>query len=166
MEPRSWNLKGLCLYELKKYDEAISAMMRSSNLIQRIFSYGYQKKHDFKNTGRIEEAINCFNKLIEIDNNNLDGWNSKARMLAIKDDNQEAISITTKSLEKEPNNSDALRIKGLALYNLHKYKEAIKCYDKAIQIHRNDAEALYNRACSKIKKGDIKNYIADLKKSN
>lgn len=61
-------------------------------------------------------------------------------------------------LAKAPVNSNALD-------NLGRYEEAIDCYDKCLDLNCNDAHAWYNRPCSKVKKSDIENGLADLKKA-
>jgi tetratricopeptide (TPR) repeat protein len=59
----------------------------------------------------------------------------------------------------------ALNNKGSALYNLGKYKEAIECYDNSLEIDPKYVDAWYNRACSKVRKGDIDDGLTDLKKA-
>jgi tetratricopeptide (TPR) repeat protein len=56
-----------------------------------------------------------------------------------------------------PNYADALYNKGVSLYYLARYEEGMTIFGRALKIDSNNAGLWYNRACSKIKKGDTEN---------
>jgi Tfp pilus assembly protein PilF len=45
------------------------------------------------------------------------------------------------------------------------YTNALSCLDKALEIDPKNALAWYNKACHKVKKGDIDNGLVDLKRA-
>ena len=64
----AWNSKALSLYNMQKYQDAIS----------------------------------CYDKVIEIDAGNIDAWNDKGRSLYNMQKSQDAISCYDKALEIDP----------------------------------------------------------------
>jgi tetratricopeptide (TPR) repeat protein len=56
---------------------------------------------------RYDEAIQCFNKAIEIEPDNADAWYNKGVALYKWKRNKEAIESFDKSLTIDPNNADA-----------------------------------------------------------
>jgi len=95
--------------------------------------------------GKYDEAIECYDKAIEIDPNNPVVWNNKGLALYHLDKHEEAIKCYDKAIEIDPNDADTWNNKGLALYHLDKHEEAITSYDKAIEIDPNDADTWNNK---------------------
>jgi tetratricopeptide (TPR) repeat protein len=70
-----------------------------------------------------------------------------------------------KSLDIDSKSLIALNNKGVVLSRLRRYKEATEHYDKALEIDPNYTFAWYNRACNKVKSGEIEIALIDLKKA-
>ncbi len=62
-------------------------------------------------------------------------------------------------------NSKQIILKGNEYFSKDEYNDAIEYHAKALAIEPGDADALYNKACSKVKNGDIDNGLADLRRS-
>jgi tetratricopeptide (TPR) repeat protein len=170
----AWNNKGWSLSNLKKYEEAKECCKKAIEI-----GFGYAAA--WNNKGRTEqltgnayynleeyqEAIECYDKALEIDPKYGDAWNNKGLSLDGLKKYEEAIECYDKALEINPKNGDAWNNKGWSLSNLKKYEEAIECYDKALEIDpkKGYTHSLYNRACSKVKKGDIDGGLEDLRKA-
>ena len=130
---KAWNNKGLTYHELANYDEAIKCYDKAIEIKSDYYEGWYNKGLTYHELANYDEAIKCYDKAIEIKSDYYEGWYNK----------------------------------GLTYHELANYDEAIKCYDKAIEIKSHyaifkDPDSLYNRACSKIKKGQIHEGLNDL----
>ena len=93
---------------------------------------------DLVNLGKHNEAIQCFDKALEIDVNFSNSWLNKGFSLYHVGKHSDAIQCYDKALEIDANDVDAWYNKGNALYASGKYTEAIQCYDKALEIDPNN----------------------------
>ena len=123
------------------------------------------KGNTLNNLERYQEAIECYNKVIEIDQNDTIALNTKNNLIQkIQDednklkandyfnkglnetDDKIKIDLFNKSIELNSNVSDVYLAKGNTLIDLEKYHEAIQCYNKVIQMNpNNSSEAIYNK---------------------
>ena len=72
------------------------------------------------NLGRSKDAINSFNKIIDVDEKNTDALNAKGLALDRLGDYKEAIKCYDLVLENDELNTDAMNSKGLALQRIGK----------------------------------------------
>ena len=100
------------------------------------------------NLNRFDEAIECYDKALKINPNNVKAWNNKAFALHNLNRLDEAIECYNKSLEIDPNFISSLRNKAFALRTLNRLDEAIECYDKVLKIDPNDFGVWNNKAFS------------------
>jgi tetratricopeptide (TPR) repeat protein len=98
--------------------------------------------------GRYEEAIQCYDKAIELDPRWAGAWIGKANSLNNLGRYEEAIHWCDKAIEVEPRYTFAWNNKGNALNSLGRYEEAIQCYDKAIELDPQLAMAWNNKGSS------------------
>ncbi len=84
--------------------------------------------------GKYNEAIECYDKSIEIDSNNPVVWNNKGLALNLLGKYNEAIASYDNSIKIDPNDADVWNNKGLALNALGNDNEAKKCYDKSREL--------------------------------
>jgi tetratricopeptide (TPR) repeat protein len=130
---------GTKIQEIKAGDLQISRkelLLKESRLKANI--YYYKEEYD--------EAIKCYDKVLEIDPNDIFALNNKGLALDDLGKHDEAIKCYDKVLEIDPNYAAAVWYnKGLALYHLGNYNEAIKCYDKALEIDPSYINALINK---------------------
>ena len=112
-----------------------------SKTAEEWFNEGY----DLYNQGRYEEAIECYNKALEIDPDYGDAWNNKGIVLDDLGRYEEAIECYNKALEIDPDNAYVWNNKGVSLYHLGRYEEAIECYNKALEIDPNYGDAWFNK---------------------
>ena len=94
---------------------------------------------------KYDEAIQYFDKVLEIDPKNVDALNNKGVSLGNLHKYDEAIQYFDKVLEIDPKNVDALNNKAAALIKLAKYDEAIQYLDKVLEIDPKNAIALSNK---------------------
>ena len=91
--------------------------------------------------GKYDEAIQAYNKALEINPQFADAWSSKGNALNSLSKYDEAIQACDKAIEINPQFAEAWNNKGAALYYQGKYDEAIQAYDKAIEINPQFADA-------------------------
>lgn len=84
---------------------------------------------------RHEEAIRCFDGVLEIDSEHVDAWFGKGHALADVGRYEEAIGCYDKALEIDLEYVSVWYGKGLALAALERHEEAIGCYGKALEIN-------------------------------
>jgi tetratricopeptide (TPR) repeat protein len=98
--------------------------------------------------GKYNYAIECYDKILEIDVNDLEVILNKALTMNKLGRYSEAIDWYDKALKTEPKHINALNNKGQVLYKLEEYDEAIECFDKVLQVAPNNVNALNNRGTS------------------
>ncbi|MHA1271497.1 MAG: tetratricopeptide repeat protein [Candidatus Helarchaeota archaeon] len=85
--------------------------------------------------GKYEEAIECYERALEIDPNDKDAWNNKGVALRKQGKYEEAIECYERALEIDPNDKDVIKNKEYLLYQIkkdEKIKELIKRVEKSI----------------------------------
>jgi tetratricopeptide (TPR) repeat protein len=140
------NEKGTQIQEVKAGDLQIS---RNQLLLKEYVLKG--NEHHFKK--EYSEAIEWYDKAIEINPNYVDAWNNKGIALEYSGKHKEAIEYYDKALQLDPKYVDAWNNKGLALYNSGKHKEAIEYYDKALQLDPGFPIAWNNKGLALYKLG-------------
>ena len=105
----------------------------------------YDKGYTLYNMGKYEEAIQAYDKAIEIDPRYADAWNNKGAVLENMGKYDEAIQACDKAIEINPQFADAWNNKGFALENMGRYDEAMQAYDKVIEIDPQFAYAWNNK---------------------
>jgi curved DNA-binding protein CbpA len=88
--------------------------------------------------GKYDEAIQCYDKAIDIDPDNPVVWNNKGLALSSLGKYDEAIQCYDKVIGIDPNDADAWNNKGLALSSLGNADEAKKCYDRSKELGYDD----------------------------
>jgi Tfp pilus assembly protein PilF len=99
----------------------------------------------FMNEGRDKEAINDFNKAIELDPGFADTYNLRGMVFMNEQKNSEAINDFNKAIELHPDNAHAYVNRGWLFMNEGKNKEAIDDFNKAIELDPRYAGAYNNR---------------------
>ncbi|AEF95692.1 tetratricopeptide repeat protein [Methanotorris igneus] len=94
----------------------------------------YNKGWDLQDSGKYLEAIECYDKALEIEPDFVEAWNNKGLALYELGRYSEAIKCYDKALEIDPNFAVAWYNKGLALKAIGKYQEARKCFEKAYEL--------------------------------
>ncbi len=109
-------------------------------------SEGYVKYgEDLANGNRYAEALEYFDKAIEIYPNNDFAWGDRALILDKLGRIDDALTSFSRATEIAPTNSITWHNKGLTLIKSNGLREAIECFDKALEINEKYAKALYNK---------------------
>jgi tetratricopeptide (TPR) repeat protein len=145
------NNKGLALYNLGQYQEAIKWYDKALEIKPSFTSAMNNKGLALYNLGQYQEAIKWYDKALEINPHDTNAMNNKGLALYNLGQYQEAIKWYDKALEITPTDAVVLNNKGLAFNNLGQYQEAIKWYDKALEITPTDGDIINNKANALVK---------------
>jgi len=86
-------------------------------------------------------AINYFNRIININKNDKDAWLWKGNCLSDMRQYEEAIGCYNRSVEINPKNENTWLWKGRCLSDMEQYEEAIDCYNRSVEINPNNEDA-------------------------
>lgn len=111
--------------------------------IDRIFLYG--KGVVLSNSGRYEEALQAYDKAIELKPDFSSAWLNKGNALGKLGRYEKALQTYDKVIELSPDDSNAWYNKGAVLSNLGRYEEALQAYDKVIELNPDDSNAWCNK---------------------
>lgn len=100
---------------------------------------------DLASDGKEEEAIEAYDKAIQIDINNADEWYSKGMSLSHLGKHEDAIQAFDKALSIKPADVRTLFAKGMSQSRLGKHEDAIQTYDQALLIDPVDLGVLFEK---------------------
>ena len=120
-----------------------------------------EKGDELTELGKYEEAISFYDKILEIDPNNLVALNKKGANLANLDKPEEALTYFEKALEIDPNYPMSLNNKGAITAGMGRFSEALEYFGKALDIDPSHESAKINfvAAASQIPRKDLEGTI-------
>src|SRR5215831_8359714 len=92
------------------------------------------KGNEFYYNKEYDKAIECYDKILEIDSKYIDAWYNKGLSFDNLEKYYEAIECYDKILEIDPKDAGTWDRKASSLGFLGKHNEAIECYDKVLEI--------------------------------
>ena len=81
-----------------------------------------------------DEALQCFDKAIQLEPNNAEYWNKKGNALHNLYRYEEALQCFDKAIQLEPNNAEYWEFKGMVLFFLNRLDESKECEQKAKEL--------------------------------
>ena len=129
----------------------------AESLVKQGKRANYQDKPD--------EAIELFNKALELDPKFSDAYSGRAFAYYRKGDNARAISDYSRVIELDPTNADVYISRGSSYNDTEKYDLALKDFNNAIELEPENARAYNNRGWAKKGLGDKDGACKDWKKS-
>jgi len=136
-------------YEIQKLKET-AAQTRNKKLEGKAELYeGFLRFSEKK----YEEALEAFDKTLEIDPTDEVAILGKVITLAILGRYEELLEIFNKVLEIDPKHEVALSLKGFALTHLGRYKEALEAFNKALEINPKNEFALSRKGVALLSLG-------------
>lgn len=152
--------KGLYKESIVEFDGAIN----SNNIFTLAEAYngrGVAKYH----LGREEEAIDDYNKAIELKHEFVDPYNNRGLVKHRLGQNQEAISDFDKAIDLNPKHAKAHNNRGRVKVILGQSHEALADYNKAINLNPKYASPYHNRGRVKLDFGQPHDAIDDFNKA-
>jgi len=119
----------------------------------------------FLQKGQADEAIEQFQKALEINPNDMDAHNDLGMALDEIGQMDDAIAQYQKALEINPDNAGAHNNLGNTLFRKGQLAEAIEQYQKAVKINPKDAEAHGNLGAAFFQMGRLDDAIAQYQKA-
>jgi tetratricopeptide (TPR) repeat protein len=145
MEIKILNYRGKCLIFLNRYEEAIETYKKINQLkldARNFLKIGvcyYNKKN-------IDEAINNYDKAIELNPNFTEAYFNKGICLSNQQKKEEAIEVFNKAIEIANNDAELYLNRGYCYFSLKNFRKAIKDFNKAIELRPNFSEAYCRKA--------------------
>ena len=115
------------------------------------------KGSELVKNNQLNEAINIFSDVIELDPNWAEAWNKRATVLYLIGEFQKSQNDIDKVLQLEERHFGALAGQGLVNIQLKNYEKAIKSYQDAMKIYptMNSGKIMIKRIKELIKKQSI-----------
>ena len=109
-------------------------------------NYYYNRGDTFFDLGKFEDAIQNYDKAIELDSNvNSACYYNRGTAYFSLGKFEDAIQDYNKAIDLNPNDDLSYNNKGNAYFSLGKFEDAIQDYNKAIDLNPNNASYYYNR---------------------
>ncbi len=112
-------------------------------------------------SGDVSEAVQCYDRIIQMDANNTDAWFLKGVALVDLDRLYEAIECYDRVIQIDPSRAEPWFCKGAAFNALNKHHEAVECYTKASQIDPKDVNVWYGIGAELVLLGKYDEAIQD-----
>ncbi len=157
-----WYNRGLVLYNLNRYREAVESFERAvainpdyaeAERNRRILVALIQKKivdYERKGTecateGRFDEAVVYYDQVLSLDPEAPSVWYNRGVALRNLGRYEEAVASYDHALSLAPGDPGTWYNRGVALRNLGRYEDAIESYDRALALDPDDADTWHNR---------------------
>jgi tetratricopeptide (TPR) repeat protein len=118
-----------------------------NTIVETVEDWGV-KGISFGELGEYEEAIECFNRAIELNPNDADAYNCRGFVYYYYyylGQHERAIKDFSKAIKLDPNNADAYFFRGSVYGQLKQYEKAIEDFNRAIELNPTDIGAYYYR---------------------
>ncbi|MBD2577502.1 tetratricopeptide repeat protein [Oscillatoria sp. FACHB-1406] len=98
--------------------------------------YWYARGEELASLGQYEQALNCYDKSLNLQPDNIQAWIQYGCILTQLDRYAEALIGFEAALALDPRDETALLFKGVALHQLGDYEQAYLVYDRAEGVER------------------------------
>jgi tetratricopeptide (TPR) repeat protein len=139
-----YGLKGMCLYELGKHEEALRCFDKGLEIDPNNTNAWFQKGNVLVKLGKYDGAINAYQELLNIRPDGwLDVWLRKGASHDLLVNNKEAVECYDRVLEINSSYAEVWFLKGQALIKLGR-SDAQYCLDKAKKLGYNGSSVKKN----------------------
>ena len=129
-------------------------------------NYYYNRGDTFFDLGKFEDAIQNYDKAIELDSNvNSVYYYNRGNAYFSLGKFEEAIQDYNKAIDLNPNDDLSYSNRGNAYFSLGKFEDAIQDYNKAIDLNPNDDSAYFNRGTAFTNLSNYEKAINDFNKA-
>ncbi|MCA2716855.1 serine protease [Microcystis sp. M169S2] len=142
--PKSYIIKWLVLYDLKRYDEGLDTITQAINRAPRAFWYAIRGSN-YSLQKKYELALDDFNKAMKLNPNLAMAYFGRGELYYYQQKYELALADWNKAIELNPNLAMAYNNRGGIYYNQQKYELALADFNKAIELDSKLAMAYNNR---------------------
>ena len=137
-----YNNKNLYSQAIEYFDEALKLVENNKDTSNLPLDLLFLSKGEaLYNLGKMEEAINCYDRVLELNPKNISALLKKALYFYTIQRYEEALLLFDKATEYAPEDDNIWEIKGIALYMVKNYNDALICINKALKINPNNDTA-------------------------
>lgn len=138
------HLMGLLCFRAQQYDHAVEWMSRAIRQNAKP-EYLSNLGTTLACQGRHEEALNTFDRAIQLRPDDGELWMNLGKALLDLNRQADALLAFQHVLKLSPRHWDAANRAGLLLHGLDRVEEALSCFDLCDQIRPNEVPTLYTR---------------------
>ena len=128
-------------------------------------NYYYNRGDTFFDLGKFEDAIQDYNKAIDLNPNNASYYYNRGTTFANLEKFEDAIQDYNKAIDLNPNDESVYYNRGVAFIYLNEYEKAIENLSKAIDLNPNKDSTYYNRGIAFTNLSDSEKAIKDFNKA-
>lgn len=140
-----WVNKGVSLYSLERYEEAIRSYDQALKMEPRRGEAWINRALSLAALGRYEETIDCLDRALEIDSKDVYVWTTRGNSLNCLGQHEKAIRCFEKALGIDPQFTYAWLNMGISFNSRGEREQAISCYDRVLKVDSRCAEAWNNK---------------------
>jgi tetratricopeptide (TPR) repeat protein len=156
--PNSWDAAfrcGVLLFELQRYEEALSFLDRCQKLRSEHGPTFYMRARTLRMMRRFEEAIVVSEQAEVLAPNDPDVFNNTGIILHCLCRDKDAVDRFDRAILLRPQFFDAINNKANALVQLQRFTEALSCYSAAKSLAPDDTTIDWNVAYLRMVTGDF-----------
>ncbi len=155
-----WQNKGMVLYELRRFEEALACYDRGLEISPRDSALWKNKGVVLSSLGRLEEALACYDRALEISPQDSVLWGNKGAELRDLGRFEEALTCYERGLEISPGDSGLWQNKAVALRDLGRVEEALACCERALEIFPRHSGLWVNKGVALGELGRVEEELA------
>ncbi len=140
--------KGLELFNLGHYDEALRAFERAVQLQPDNADAWHSKGMALFKFGRHDEALQAFEKAVQLQPGYAEAWDAKGLMLRMLGRDTEALQAYERMIQLDSDCAEGWNGKANTLYGLGRSDEALQAFKKAIQLRPDDSDSWHNMSAA------------------
>ncbi len=149
---------------IKSFEDIKYLRKLSKDKFKKDWSIFYALGIAYGNKGEYNNAIEAYQKAVEINPKNDDPYNNMGIAYDEKGDYNNAMEAYQKVVEINPKDDKAYNNMGIAYYDKGEYDNAIKAFLKALKLNPKKDVAYYNMGINYGKKGEYDNAIEAFRK--
>jgi tetratricopeptide (TPR) repeat protein len=158
--PDALHLLGEIANQRKQFALATDLITKAINVNPSIPGYYGTLGRTYKNQGKLDEAIACYQQALELKPDDDSIYNSLGNALLDQDRYTDAIASYQKALSFQPKHADARSNLGIVLQIQGNLIEAISCFRQALDLRPNSALIHFNLGTALMEQGDLDEAIS------